>query len=157
MPPSYANNPGFLYGIDQDFKNVLGQVNKQVYSLHTDTLDTISDLVFLPSSTEVFGLNSTSISGETIIDGPTYTYYAQNSSLTAPGNGADDNRKKYTSDGTAAAYYLRSIYAANTTQATQSSLLLRISGITTTGTLTQVPVGGTGTTARYLAPCCCIV
>jgi hypothetical protein len=157
MPPSYVNNPGFLYGIDQDFKNVLGQVNKQTYNLQTNTLDTTSDLVFLPSGTEVFGLNSLSISGESVIDGPTYAYYSQNSSLTTPGNGADDNRKKYTLDGTAANYYLRSTYAGNITQATQATLLFRISTISTTGAVTQMPVGGTGTSARYLAPCCCIV
>lgn len=95
MPPSYITDTGFMHGLDEDFKKVLGKVIKNSYDALNYTINTFEDFIFLPSRTEIYGGCSIDYSGNEIIDGTPYEYYINNSDLTAPGTRADTNRIKY--------------------------------------------------------------
>ncbi len=77
-------------GLDEDFLEVVGETPK-LFARNTVTGDggivTFSDRFFLLSSSEVYG------AGEN--EGAPYPYYADYSSLSAPGRGVDANRTKY--------------------------------------------------------------
>lgn len=52
LNPNY-NCPGFLAGLDADFREVLGSVKKNVHNFETDSTDTLDELIFLPTAAEV--------------------------------------------------------------------------------------------------------
>lgn len=101
-PPADANKPGFLYGIEDDFVNALCKVDKTC-SLNTVTdgggSETVSDYLFLPSQTEVYGGGS---------EGAAYEFFSKFSDLSAPGVGNDTNRIKH-NNGAAHIYWTRSV------------------------------------------------
>ncbi len=101
-PPADANKPGFLYGVEDDFINALCKVDKTC-ALNTVTdgggSETVSDYLFLPSQTEVYGGGS---------EGVAYEFFSKFSDLSAPGVGNDANRIKY-NDGAAFIYWTRSV------------------------------------------------
>lgn len=105
-PPAYADTiNGFLYDLDPEFLEVVGLTSKiTVRNTVSDGggTDTTEDLFFLLSQTEVYG--GQAVTG--IDEGQAYTFYSENSSLSAPGTGADTNRITYR-NGSAAAYWLR--------------------------------------------------
>lgn len=106
VAPSYATTyDGFMLGLDEDFKSVIGPVVKTTAN-NTVTDDggsyTTQDTIFLPSLTEVYGGLNNNIS-----EGEAYTYFSENSSLSAPGTGSDSNRIKQR-NGSNSHYWLRS-------------------------------------------------
>ena len=104
-PPSQSSTlNGFLYDLDPEFVEVLGLTNKVTTYTSADGTGTYTtaDLMFLLSQTEVYGGDAQSGYPE----GQAYTFYSANSSLSAPGTGADTNRITYRG-GTASSYSLR--------------------------------------------------
>lgn len=101
-PPADANKPGFLYGVEDDFINALCKVDKTC-ALNTVTdgggSETVSDYLFLPSQTEVYGGGS---------EGAAYEFFSKFSDLSAPGVGNDTNRIKH-NDGASHIYWTRSV------------------------------------------------
>ena len=157
MPPPYINEPGFLYQIDPEFKEILGLVNKDNYNHITGEIEISSDLVFLPSKSEVYGGPIYNMSGTTLNVGEPYQYYVDNTSLSEPGTTTDTCKIKYGTNGTAYAYYLRNPYITNATTATAAANVTKLSAVSTTGAITGGNAAGTSSGARFLAPCCCIV
>jgi hypothetical protein len=158
--PSYADNSGFLWGLDEDFKNVLGAVKKKTYDLETREMYETEDKVFLLSRTEVYGGDNIDVDGNAIVEGTPYEYYKSNSSSSSPITTADSIRIKYSSDDTAYGYYLRSNYVANATQAGNTTMIFRIACVSNLGAIassTCVITATTQTAFRGIAPCCCIV
>ena len=105
-PPAYADTiNGFLYDLDPDFLEVVGLTTK-ITARNTVSddggTDTTEDLFFLLSQTEVYG--GQAVTG--IDEGQAYTFYSENSSLSAPGAGDDTNRITYR-NGSASWYWLR--------------------------------------------------
>lgn len=154
IPPDYINNPGFLYQIDPEFREVLGVVKKKIYNLETCEIEEVEDLVFLPSSSELFGTHIIDKNENEINLGEPYDYYKINSDYTEPNKSADSNRIKYDSTNTARMYYLRSPHAINTGTANNSAVLSRIQTVNTVGTIASGPCH---VTTSYLTPCCCII
>jgi hypothetical protein len=104
-PPDYADTMnGFMYDLDPDFIEVIGRTSK-ITARNTVSdgggTDTTEDLFFLLSQTEVYGGQ---ISG--IDEGQAYTFYSENSTLSAPGTNSDANRITYR-NGSANRYWLR--------------------------------------------------
>ena len=64
--PEYLNDPGFLYQIDSDFRDVLGSVKKRVFHLETNEVEEIDDLIFLPTSSELYGAYIVNRQGEEV-------------------------------------------------------------------------------------------
>lgn len=98
LNPNY-DCPGFLAGLDPEFREVLGSVKKNVHNFETDSTDTLDELIFLPTAAEV---NTGYSAGrdETV----SYQYYTNLGSTTsAPLAG-----RVKTLDGTAKAWCLRS-------------------------------------------------
>jgi hypothetical protein len=158
IPPSYVNDPGFLYQIDPDFREVLGPVNKLVYNFVAGTVEEISELIFLPSTTELYGIPTLNQEGDKVNLGEPYEYYVVGSELDAPSSSnASACRIKYDSENIATPYYLRSPHVPTQTAAVSATQQCRVGAVSATGTIGQSTVNGTGTTARYLAPCCCVV
>lgn len=160
MPPEYINNAGFLYGLDEDFKMVLGKVVKNNYDMLNQTMRTIEDFIFLPSQSEVYGGFSIDHSGNDIAEeGTPYEYYINNSDLTAPDATADSNRIKYDIvNNNAVSWYLRSVYSTSAAMMNAGSLLYTIGIVGSIGNLTRKAVNITNVNnASYLAPCCCII
>jgi hypothetical protein len=113
MPPSYHSEPGFLYGIDPEFKNVLGEVSKSCYDVYSKSIYTVNDKIFLLSSTEVFGKLLMGVNNNEFSLGAPYPYYENNTSLSSPSNGGDANRIKYNQDKIATPYFLRNLSIIN--------------------------------------------
>jgi hypothetical protein len=110
-PPSWASTTdGLLYGMDEDFLNVIGDVTK-VTALNTVSDGggsvTTTEKFFLVSRTEVYGGNENNIA-----EGVAYPYYSDYSDLPAPGTGDDSNRIKYR-NGSAKYWWLRSPTSGN--------------------------------------------
>lgn len=109
--PSYASTyAGFMLGLDEDFKSVIGPVVKT--TANNTVTDgggsyTTQDTIFIPSLTEVYGGLNNSIS-----EGEAYTYFSENSSLSSPGIGSDRNRIKQR-NGSNSYYWLRSPRPSN--------------------------------------------
>ena len=101
-PPADANKPGFLYGVEDDFINALCKVDKTC-ALNTVTdgggSEIVSDYLFLPSQTEIYGGGS---------EGTAYELFSKFSDLSAPGIGNDANRIKH-NNGAASIYWTRSV------------------------------------------------
>lgn len=158
MPPSYVNSSGFMYGLDVDFKNVLGKVNKKLYDVVTDSVIIVDDFVFLPSRSELYGGDNVDLSGLTVDEESPYEYYASNSGLSAEGTGADSNRIKYGRDDVAYGYYLRSLVLTSASVGLNSTIKFRIGRVNNNGGLAMVVSNSkANSTNAYLAPCCCIV
>ena len=156
IPPTYLNNPGFLYQIDSEFKEVLGAVKKKIYNLETKEIEEVEDFVFLPSGSEVYSIHLVDMSGNEVNIGEPYDYYKINSEYSQPMSQADDNRKKYDSAGSACNWYLRSPHIINANTANNASLLARIQMVNTQG---SVAAGYCTNNSNniFLAPCCCVV
>lgn len=111
VAPSYATTyDGFMLGLDEDLKSVIGPVVKTTAS--NPNIDgggsyTTQDTIFLPSLTEVYGGLNNDIS-----EGEAYTYFSENSSLSAPGTGSDSNRIKQ-ENGLGHTWCLRSMNRGN--------------------------------------------
>ena len=101
-----TNKAGFLNGMDADFLAVIGTVTKRTALCEKiygkNTYEDLPERFFLPSCSEVYSVISTAFD-----EGAPYAYYLDNSTLSAPGAGADANRMKYKNDGTAAYWWLR--------------------------------------------------
>lgn len=142
-PPAWANTQnGFLNGVDADFLDVIGEVEKttSISTLDGDGSETLAEKIWLPSLPEVYGGKNGGID-----EGEPYAYYADHSDLAAPGRGADGNRIKYDNGGTNARYWwLRSAAVSNAGQ-----------------NFTVYPTGQADTTYPQsnlrIAPACCIV
>lgn len=93
---------GFLNGMDADFLAVVGTVTKRTAFLDS-TYEDSTEKFFLPSPSEIYGNNDSSVN-----EGAPYAYYADNSTLSAPGSGADSNRIKCAASGEAGYWWLRS-------------------------------------------------
>ena len=108
----------------------------------------------------MYGAVAIDLNGNIIEEEAPYAYYKLNSSLTAPGTGADINKIKYDSSNTARRYYLRSCGATSSTASTgQTVNTSKVFVVNPTGNITNMPVNQTTalTTASFLVPCCCIV
>lgn len=139
---SYASSEaGFMAGFDEDFLSTVGEVTK-ITARNTVTdgggSDTTTEKFFLLSQTEVYGGLVNSIS-----EGEAYPYYADNSSLSAAGTGADDNRIKYRS-GSAQYWWLRS---------PDPSGSRGVRSVSTTGYVS----GSNAFNSNGVAPACCII
>lgn len=158
MPPSYVNSSGFMYGLDEDFKNVLGKVRKKTYDVVSDSVFCTDDFIFLPSRSEVYGGDNISVSDCVVDEGLPYEYYINNSGLEECGISKDSNRIKYGSDDVAYRYYLRSLSLTSSTSGINSTVLFRIGCVSATGNITMVMCRSTSDSSEgYLVPCCCIV
>ena len=141
-PPSWASTTdGLLYGMDEDFLGVIGDVTK------VTALNTISDgggsvttteKFFLVSRTEVYGGNENNIA-----EGVAYPYYSDYSDLSAPGTGDDSNRIKYR-NGSAKYWWLRSPYSGSASNVRYVSPSGGVSNVSATG-------------SSGVAPACCII
>ena len=101
-PPEWAaNTAGFLYGIDENFLAVVGEVDKITVSYGGGSI-TSSEKIFLLSRSEVYGGDENGIN-----EGQPYSYYVNNSDLSAAGTANDANRIKYR-DGKVQHWWLRS-------------------------------------------------
>lgn len=131
---------GFLYGFEEDFLSVLGEVDKVTAQLkiYGGGTKTTSDRFFLPSAQEVYcgTINRTP-------EGTAYAYWANNSSLSAPGTKADKSRIKYT-NGTAGKWFLRTPHTDS---------VINEKYFDTTGKMADTSAN----TEIYIAPVCCIV
>lgn len=158
MPPSYVNSSGFMYGLDEDFKNVLGKVIKKTYDVVSDSVICTEDFVFLPSKSEVYGGDNISVSDCVVDEGLPYEYYINNSELEECGTSADSNRIKYGSDDVAYKYFLRSLSISSAVAGTNSNVLFRIASVVDSGNITMVTCRSNSDASKaYLVPCCCIV
>lgn len=158
MPPPYVNSSGFMYGLDEDFKNVLGKVRKKTYDAVSDSVFCTDDFIFLPSRSEVYGGDNISVSDCVVDEGLPYEYYINNSELEDCGTSKDSNRIKYGSDDVAYRYYLRSLSLTRSTSGINSNVLFRIGCVSDTGSITVITCRATGDAGKgYLVPCCCIV
>ena len=128
----------FAEGLDEDFLSVVGETPK-LFARNTVTgggdIVTFSDRFFLPSCSEVYGV------GEN--EGDPYPYYADYSSLSAPGNGLDANRAKYNASAKADYWVLRSA---------QRDKACSCNRVYPAGNITS---GVAGTTSG-IVPACCI-
>lgn len=109
-PTPDVSKPGFLNGMDADFLEVIGTVTKRTVKNNEigGGYEDLTEKIFLPSRSEVFGGNT--LDGITYTEeGAPYAYYdVGRSSLTKPGIGADTNRIHYKASGTATSFWLRS-------------------------------------------------
>lgn len=128
----------FVEGLDEDFLEVVGETPK-LFARNTVTGDgglvTISDRFFLLSNSEVYG------AGEN--EGDPYPYYADYSSLSAPGNGIDANRAKYNASAKADYWVLRSARRDNASSCNR---------VYPAGNITS----GVASTTSGIVPACCI-
>ena len=90
--PEYSiiNIPGFLYGIDSEFLNIVRTVDKNTYNDYVE-IDTTSDKFFLLSAREIYAADKTTESYP-------YQYYGdpdRNTTYSYPYNAANSNRAKY--------------------------------------------------------------
>ena len=98
VAPNYATTyDGFMLGLDEDFKSVIGPVVKTTANTSIDGGGsyTTQDTIFLPSLTEMYGGLNNNIS-----EGEAYIYFSENSSLSSAGDGNDSNRIKYRNNAT---------------------------------------------------------
>lgn len=99
--PSWnSTKDGFMYGLDEQFVSVLGKVkNKTALNTACDGggYEELTDKIFLPSRTNIFGGNENSIA-----EGQVFAYYGPEfSDLSTAGTGADTNRiKKFNTSNT---------------------------------------------------------
>ena len=129
--PSWnSTKDGFLYGLDERFVAVLGEVKTKT-ALNTvcdgGGYEELTDKIFLPSRINVFGGNENSIA-----EGQVFTYYGPEfSDLSTAGTGADTNRiKKINTSNTywwlrsptsSSANYVRNIYTSGALSSTSAS------------------------------------
>ncbi len=117
-PHNLANSaPGFLHGMDKDWLDNLA-IQTYVTCLNTitdgGTSETLTDLVVLPSRSELYGGEERSAYPE----GAALAYFRDYSDLSSPGRGTDSNRIfRKSTDGTTA-YYVwmrtpQSVFASN--------------------------------------------
>ena len=102
--------PGFLNGMDADFLEVIGTVTKRTVKNNEigGGYEDLTEKIFLPSRSEVFGGNTLDSITYTE-EGAPYAYYdTGRSALAKPGIGADTNRIHYKASGTATGFWLRS-------------------------------------------------
>lgn len=148
--PSYASTDGFLKGLDEEFKNVIGTVTKHtktfLRSNVTEVKDT-SDKMWLLSRQELFAAESE--------DGPngiTYPYYKKNSQHSEFNSGNDVCREKkmvrVDSD----------ILITNEVEWWTRTIDMSVSSfeiaVTSRGSVDQI---FNATVKTYIAPACCIV
>ena len=128
----------FAEGLDEDFLSVVGETPK-LFARNTVTggggIVTFRDRFFLLSSSEVYG------AGEN--EGGPYPYYADYSSLPAPGNGIDANRARYNSSANADYWVLRSA---------QRDKACSCNRVYPAGNITS----GVASTTSGIVPACCI-
>ncbi|MBR4949963.1 MAG: hypothetical protein IKZ25_04215 [Clostridia bacterium] len=140
--PSYADSmDGFLRGLDEEFLSVIGEVRK-ITANNTVTdggySETSTEKIFLPSITEVFGGLNNGVS-----EGVAYSYYSENTTLTAPGTTGDANRVRFW-NGAPTYWWLRSPNTAG-------SFSIRYVSI-------DGGIGNFGANnSRGVSPVCCIV
>ena len=116
-PTPDVGKPGFLNGLDADFLAVIGTVTKRTVKNNEigGGYEDLTEKIFLPSRSEVFGGNTLDSITYTE-EGAPYAYYdTGRSALTKPGVGADTNRTHYKASGTACSFWLRSGTPHNST------------------------------------------
>lgn len=141
VQPRYADTlPGFLKGLDDDFLAATDKVSKLTANNTADGGGSYSttERFFLLSKTEVNGGASGNVQ-----EGKAYSFYSDNSGLTAPGTGGDANRIKYI-NGTAQKWTIRSTVPSN-------------SYVVYTATETGSLGGSWASVDRGISPACCIV
>lgn len=129
---------GFASGLDADFTAVLGAVDKKSAVPDSDTMitDITSDIFFIPSRTEMFGLQTFGIA-----EGVKYPFYVGNA-----------ERLKYQSDNMPVPFYwTRSIGSMYGSTAISTNRAYIING--STGIESNAAV----TTPQGVAPACCVV
>ena len=113
-PHNLANSaPGFLHGMDKDWlDNLATQTYVTCLNTVTDggTSETLTDLVVLPSRSELYGGEERSAYPE----GAALAYFRDYSDLSSPGTGVDSNRIfRKSTDGTTAYYvWMRTPYSS---------------------------------------------
>lgn len=144
--PSYASTDGFLKGLDNEFKNVIGTVTKHTKTFLRNNVTEVNDTpdkMWLPSRQELFAADSD--------DGPsgiTYPYYKKNSQHSEFNSGNDVCREKTVVSGTSTTWvnwWTRTIDSNDSTL----EFSVNISGAVDQ---TFSAVG-----KYYIAPVCCIV
>lgn len=142
LPPAWStsNKDGFLFGFDEAFLSVLGQVNKTTAQIagQGGGLKTMPELIFLPSADEVYGgiVNK-------VPEGTAYAYYAHNSTLSTPSTSNDAGRVKLL-QGNAKYWYLRTPLVSS---------IINEKVVNQNGQI----VDTSASTAYFAAPVCCIV
>ena len=109
-PTPDVGKPGFLNGLDADFLAVIGTVTKRTVKNNEigGGYEDLTEKIFLPSRSEVFGGNTLDNITYTE-EGAPYSYYdTGRSALAKPSVGADTNRIHYKASGTATGFWLRS-------------------------------------------------
>lgn len=132
---------GFITGLDPDFTAVLGAVDKinavpDANGSGTVTAETSSELIFIPSKTELFGTPTFGIA-----EGTKYPYFTGN-----------EDREKYRNNAEKISfYYTRSVANVYGGTALSSDRIVLVNG--TAGTEYAAAVPG----AYGVVPTCCVV
>lgn len=145
----YRNMPGFLYGIEEEFLAIVGEVNKVTLLDECEAPNeddpwtvTTAEKFFLLSAPEIYA----SATEEDYPDGTAYEFYgpkySKMSNISKPNNGIDKNRVKYYNNGTSW-WWLRSPYGLP-----QSCRVVLPNG---------APRYGNAYSVRGVAPAVCIV
>jgi hypothetical protein len=106
--PSWVDTvDGFMYGMQKDFLDVLKPAKKTVNLNWFDGggTETLELTFWLPSAVEVYMSSSPE-------EGQAYDYFKDFSDLAVPGTGADSNRIKTNTSGTAIYWWLRTPYSS---------------------------------------------
>lgn len=99
--PDWDGVNGFLYGLEPEFRAVLGKIAVSEFDDATAATVTTEDLIFLPSFGQVYGGI-----GPAAGDSTPYPYYKFFTSTQRAGTDADESRIR-TYDGTAASWWTR--------------------------------------------------
>lgn len=138
-PPTWSSG-NWQHDIDEDFLSIIGPVSKTTqYNTLTDGGGSyvLNDKFFLLSNREVYGSSNAS-------EGSPYPYYSDFSSLSAAGNGADSNRIKTNTSGTAQYWWTRS---PSVSSASNAWFVFSSGQLNDNGAFN----------ARGVAPACCII
>lgn len=136
--PDWDGTNGFLYGLEPEFRAVLGKVAVSEFDDETASTVTTEDLIFLPSFGQVYGGI-----GPAEGDSTPYPYYKFFTSTQRAGTDADESRIR-TYDDTAASWWIRT---------PEGGCMSRAYCVTENGALSTAQAD----TKLCISPVCCIV
>lgn len=116
---------GFLCGMPPEWKAIFAYHLTTVAKPGTDGggFEKIAELVSLPTLTQMYGGTNNGIS-----EGQALRYYAEGSTLSAPGTAADSFRKQYSTSGSASGAWTASAYTGNANSSWNLSTAGQLSG-----------------------------
>ena len=141
-PPEWnATTAGFLYDLDEDFLEVIGEVAKRTALSRADGqgYKDLTEKFFLLSRSEAYAGNENGIE-----EGAPYEYYSLGSDLSAAGTGNDSNRIRYRGTTLKTGWSLRTPYTSNGSAFQEFGVQ---------GELDE----NNAVVARGISPVCCIV